>query len=300
MTVLRALIILIALAVTGTAANAQSTLLQGGAITPGHVPMYINSYSQQPIVMDSGPASGGAPGIGLSEIGITERGSGIPPFANAGTGYLGTDFCNYDAPITNNSGYHALCMGPNAQGGALISYNAFGTAAALPLSIEVNGVTETFPFGSGGGGVAVQQNGTPILTPATTLNFIGATVTQSSSTANITISGGGGSDGTPVDYVTSSGSVTAPVGLQEFIAINKTTPAATSVILPAASNWPACPATGNCPVYVIKDDAGNAATYNITVTSSDSKNFDGSSSYVLNNNHESVNITFNGTQWDIN
>jgi len=146
MTALRAFFLFLALAVTGTAAHAQSTLLQAGAISAGHVPMYVNPYSQQPIVMDSGPASGGGPGIGLSELGMTERGAGTPPFANAGTGPYGTNNCDYDAPITNSTGYHYLCFGPNAQGGALIAYGAGGGAASLPFQFIINGNTYTLPF----------------------------------------------------------------------------------------------------------------------------------------------------------
>jgi hypothetical protein len=149
MTVLRAArIFSTVLAVIGlpAAAFAQSTLLQGGPVAPGHVPMYVNSYSQQPIVQDSGSAAGGPPGTGLSELGLTVRGTGTAPFANAGTGPNGENFCDYDAPTTNATGYHVLCISPNALGGGLISYGAFGGASQLPFSIAVNGVTETFPF----------------------------------------------------------------------------------------------------------------------------------------------------------
>jgi hypothetical protein len=140
-------LVLIALAVIAAPASvyAQSAILQGGAVTPGHVPMYINGYSQQPIATDSGPAAGGPPGTGLSELGLTLRGNGTPPFANAGTGNLGTNVCDYDAPTTNATGYHSLCFSPNAQGGGLIAYNAFGGATALPLTFEVNGLDFTLP-----------------------------------------------------------------------------------------------------------------------------------------------------------
>jgi hypothetical protein len=124
---------------------AQSALLQGGPITAGHVPMYINSYSQQPVVTDSGPASGGGPGFGLGELGLTVRGTGTAPYANAGTGPFGTNFCDYDAPVTNATGYHYICWSPNAQGGGLIAYGAGGTASVEPLQIAVNGTLYAFP-----------------------------------------------------------------------------------------------------------------------------------------------------------
>lgn len=146
---LRTLFTLIALTVIGLSqANAQSTILQGGPTTAGHVPMYATGYSQQPIVQDSGPAAGGPPGVGLSELGITARGSGTAPYANAGTGPFGTNNCDQDAPSTNPGGYHYICLSPNAQGGGLIAYGAAGAATPEPLTFNINGSTYTVP-GSG-------------------------------------------------------------------------------------------------------------------------------------------------------
>ena len=42
-------------------------ILQGGPWTPGHAPMYVGQGNSQPIVQDSGPASGGGIGLGLAE-----------------------------------------------------------------------------------------------------------------------------------------------------------------------------------------------------------------------------------------
>jgi hypothetical protein len=124
---------------------AQSAILQAGPVVPGHVPMYINGYSQQPIATDSGPAAGGPPGTGLGELGLTARGTGTPPYANAGTGPFGTNFCDYDAPTTNATGYHYICWSPNALGGGLIAYGAGGLATAEALQISVNGTLYQFP-----------------------------------------------------------------------------------------------------------------------------------------------------------
>lgn len=125
---------------------AQQAILQGGPWKPGHAPMYVGAGSSQPIVQDSGPAGGGGPGVGISELGLTVRGSGTPPYANAGTGPFGTNLCDFDAPITNSTGYHFLCFSPNAQNGGLIAYGAAGGAATQPLNMNVNGVNYQFPF----------------------------------------------------------------------------------------------------------------------------------------------------------
>jgi hypothetical protein len=145
--------VVIAILATFMAAGAafgQSALLQGGPFTPGRAPMYVGQGFSQPIVQDSGPAAGGGPGVGLSELGLTVRGTGTPPYANAGSGFDGTNFCDYDAPTTNPTGYHFFCISPNAQGGGLMAYGAAGGASALPFQFSVNGVLYTFPYAVGG------------------------------------------------------------------------------------------------------------------------------------------------------
>lgn len=143
-------ILALALALLAPIAAAQAQgVLQSGPWTPGHAPMYVGQGSSQPVLQDSGPASGGSVGVGLSELGLTVRGIGSPPFANAGTGPFGTNLCDYDAP-TNSAAYHYLCFSPNAQGGGLIAYGAAGTAAPLPLYLKLNGTTYQFPFTVGG------------------------------------------------------------------------------------------------------------------------------------------------------
>lgn len=132
------------------AAMAQSTLLQGGSWSSGRVPMYVGSGGAQTIVQDSGPASGGGPGIGLSELNITARGTGTAPYAGQGTGPNGEVACIFDAPTTNATGYHSLCFSANVSSGGLISYQANGAASALPFNFKVNGVNYEFPFTTSG------------------------------------------------------------------------------------------------------------------------------------------------------
>lgn len=132
---------------------AQGTLLQGGPWTPGHAPMYVGSGNGQAVVQDSGPAGGGGTGLGLAEQLLVARGTGgaTAPFANAGTGPLSTNWCDYDAPLTNATGYHYLCFSPNAQGGGLLAYGAGGAATALPFVFNINGV----PYTIAGSGLTV-------------------------------------------------------------------------------------------------------------------------------------------------
>lgn len=131
---------------TPSLALAQATLLHAGNYNTGRAPMYASGGSPggQPVLIDSGPASGAAPGQGLAELLLTMRGAGPAPYSGTGSGPFGTNHCEYDAPVTNATGYHYLCFSPNAtQGGltgGLITYGAGGTAAPLPLTICVNGV----------------------------------------------------------------------------------------------------------------------------------------------------------------
>lgn len=55
------------------------------------------------------------------------------------------------------------------------------------------------------------------------------------------------------------------------------------------------PTTGQ--TYRIKDNVGSAAANNITITPS-GKNIDGAASYVISSNYGSVDIVYNGTQWN--
>lgn len=133
-------------------AFAQQVPLQAGPWAAGHVPMYSTSGGTQPIIQDAGTAGGGSTGANPSEIGITARGTGTPPYADQGHGPNGEIFCTYDAPTTNATGYHYLCMSPNADAGGLVSYGAVGSATVAPLQFMVNGTLYEFP-GTGNGNV---------------------------------------------------------------------------------------------------------------------------------------------------
>jgi hypothetical protein len=123
-------------------AFAQGSVLQAGQSTGGHAPMYVRGGGYgQTVIQDSGPASGGAAGLGLSEFLQVNRSAS----SGSGSGPLGTHDCNYSAPTTS-SGYYYLCFDAYASGGGLLAYGNAGTAPALPFTMSVNGSTYQFPF----------------------------------------------------------------------------------------------------------------------------------------------------------
>lgn len=144
---MRRVVLLLAAALLALAspATAQQSILQGGSWTAGHGLMYTAPTGGQPIAQDAGGAAGGVTGVNPFERGLTLRGTGSAPFANAGSGPLSTNDCNYDGPTTGPN--HYLCFSANAQGGGLIAYGAAGGASALPLSLNINGAVTTIPAG---------------------------------------------------------------------------------------------------------------------------------------------------------
>ncbi len=87
---------------------------------------------------------------------------------------------------------------------------------------------------------------------------------------------------------TSGSSVTMTTN---YLTINKTVGSATAVTLPVSpSTWTF--------VYIIKDQKGDCATNNITVTPS-SGTIDGAASFVMNVNRMSASFLFDGTNYSV-
>lgn len=126
----RLLVALFLIAAWSASALAQNIpVFETGTITPGHPAKFLTNG----VIGDAGGAAGGPSGSGFTELGITNT---------------GTPFCVTDAPITSLTGYHQLCLGANALGGGLVSYQAYGGASPLPLSCNINGtVYSCFPTG---------------------------------------------------------------------------------------------------------------------------------------------------------
>ena len=133
------------LAASPALAQNQGQIVPSGSFTPGHTVRCQNSTCT--VAVDGGGSAGSNKnGQGyLTEMGITNT---------------GTPFCINDALINAPGGYHQLCLGANALGGGLFSYNSIGGAAPLGLNINLNGVNYPFP-GAGNGNVIGPTNPAP-------------------------------------------------------------------------------------------------------------------------------------------
>lgn len=147
-------------------AYGQGAVLQGGPWAPGHVPMYVGQGGGQAVVQDSGPAGGGTTGLGASEFLLTARGTGTPPFVAQGSGPGGTNLCDYDAPTSNPTGYHYICLSANATvaglTGTIITIGSGGATSPIPFYLCVNGTC-----GTGSGGILTLTVGSTTITNGT-------------------------------------------------------------------------------------------------------------------------------------
>lgn len=103
-------------------AAAQAQVRQSGTVTPGH----IAGWAANGVVSDASNLTNG----GLTSVPIVAT---------------GTPLVVRDAATTSLTGYHELAIGANSLGGGLISYNAYGGAASLPMQLNINGSTFTLP-----------------------------------------------------------------------------------------------------------------------------------------------------------
>lgn len=136
-------LIFIDLMASALAQNQGNGVLQTGQVTPGHAA----AWRANGVIGDAGGSNGSATlnsGY-ITALGITAT---------------GTPFCINDALINAAGGYHQFCIGANALGGGLLSYNPYGGASPLGININLNGTNYPFP-GAGNGNVVGPTSPTP-------------------------------------------------------------------------------------------------------------------------------------------
>lgn len=154
------------------AQNGQGGVQQSGPVTPGHLP----TWAMNGVVQDAGPATNGK----ITNLGLL--GLGLPE-------------CINDVPAGSIGGWHQLCLGANASGGGLISYQALGGATPLPLQCNVNGVTYNCGASAGpigGANTQLQFNNSGGLGGDSTLTFNSVTKLLSASSLLLAGATGGG------------------------------------------------------------------------------------------------------------
>lgn len=283
-------LILAAGAFVASAASAfgQSTVLQGGSMTAGHAPMYVQGggVGQTPVVQDSGPASGATtPGVGLSELLLTMRSvsGGAAPYGGTGSGAYGTNFCSYDAPITNSTGYHYFCLGHGSNVGVM-AYGNGGTASALPFYFYINGTPYQFPFTVGGitgpvsstiGHVATWNNTNGTLLADTSLPTLCGSNPFTSGAAGCVPASGGGT----TNFLRADGTFAVPAVGSITVGITTLSGGTDNCILYDFSSVLRCAASSNNSVLVT--DAGGTPSLSTTLPSG--LNLGTPSSVVLTN-----------------
>jgi len=133
-----------------------------------------------------------------------------------------------------------------------------------------------------GGSLVVKDEGNNITTDATSLNFVGASVVASNSGNNVTV--------TLSDDVYTRTAITATVTSSvssKILAVSAS--AALDIRLPAASGY------SSGQHFIVKDEAGNANTNNITIRTTGGDKIDGQSSIILESPYAAVNVYCDGT-----
>ena len=227
------------------------------------------------------------------ELGIVIGGAGTT--GNAQIAISGTAACVFDGATTagnwveissatagdcKDSGAATRPTGQQTIGRVLSTNASAGTyAVALDLSY----------LNTSGGGSGTVNSGTQYQGA-----YYGATGTAVSGSAVYGTNAAGqfvttGARLVPIRVVTAAGAVTVSAATDYIICVDKTTGAATAVDLPAGVAG---------LTYVIKDCKGDAATNNITVTPA-AGNIDGAATYVIATNRGAINVTYDGTEWDV-
>ena len=136
----------------------------------------------------------------------------------------------------------------------------------------------------GVGATTVKDEGSDITTAVSSFDFVGAGVTATNSSNNITITIPGG-----IDYGRTAVTSTITASVANRI-LGVSASAALEIRLPAAAGYSAG------QYLTIKDEAGNANTNNITIKTSNSETIDGQSEITLESPYAAVNLYCDGSE----
>ena len=135
----------------------------------------------------------------------------------------------------------------------------------------------------GVGSTIVKDEGSNITTGVTSFDFVGAGVTATNSSNNVTVTIPGG-----IDYSRTAVTTTITASVNSRI-LGVSASSALEIRLPAASGYSAG------QFFTVKDEAGNANTNNITILTTGGETIDGRTSIILESSHAAVNIYCDGS-----
>ena len=135
----------------------------------------------------------------------------------------------------------------------------------------------------GVGSTIVKDEGSNITTAVSSFDFVGAGVTATNSSNNVTVTIPGG-----IDYGRTAVTSTITASVANRI-LGVSASAALEIRLPAAAGYSAG------QYLTIKDEAGNANTNNITIKTSNSETIDGQSEITLESPYAAVNLYCDGS-----
>jgi len=136
---------------------------------------------------------------------------------------------------------------------------------------------------AGGSNLIVKDEGSNITTAASSLDFVGTGVVASNSGNNVTVTVTQG-----ISYSRRAATATITASVNDRI-IGVSASAALDIRLPSAAGY------DSGQYFVVKDEAGNCNSFNITIRTSGSETIDGQTSVILESPFAAVNIYANGS-----
>lgn len=264
---------------------------QAGKLITGFVPPPPGTF----VETLTGNTGGAVGPDGSNNINVVGDGSTIAIAGNPGTNTL-TVSTTGSIPDTFNadsgsaiplSGIIVMAGGNNIHttaAGHTVTYNVSGTTNHSLLLGNATGSINNLGVATNGQ-LPIGSTGTdPVLATLTA----GSGITITNGAGSITIAASG-----TMNFTYTNVNTTPYVVLttDEFISVDCSAAAITIEL-------PNTPTTGR--VFYIKDRTGSAATHNITVTTvGGAVTIDGSTTFVMNTNYESVNVIFNGTNYEV-